>query len=154
MKKLYYFLLLLPFSLLMSCNDEKDFSPVDLTLTLDGVTLVNDNFYTIAGEDVTIENLAVKSVGDKSTAVANVTFYFNGVPLIGTPADPFMGTFSTENIPAGTYTLNVTGNLLQVDSSIKMFTMNYPITIVNSEEDLPAGAPEIGSYSQTYTITE
>ena len=154
MKKFYYLLLLLPFSLLMSCNDDKDFTPVDMTLTLDGVTLSNETFYTVAGEDVTIENLDVKTLGNKNSAVTNVTFYFNGVPLIGTPGNPFMGTFSTTGIPAGKYVINITGNLLQVDSSIKIFSVDYPINIVNSEEDLPAGAPEIGSYSQTITLTE
>ena len=153
MKKFYYLLLLLPFSLLMSCNDDKDFSPVDMTLTLDGVTTSGDVFYTVAGENVSIENLSVKAVGNKNTTITNVTFSFNGIPLIGVPGDPFMGTFSTENLPAGTYAINVTGNLLQVDSPIKVFAVNYPITIVKDEEDLPSGAPEIGSHSQTITIT-
>ena len=154
MKKFYYLLLLLPFSLLMSCNDDKDFVPVDMTLTLDGVTVLNDSFYTVSGENITIEDLVAKSLGDKNSGVANVTFYFNGVPLIGTPATPFLGTFSTEGFPAGTYSINVTGNLLQVDSPIKIFTANYPLIIVESAEDLPAGVPDLGTYSQTITITD
>ena len=154
MKKFFYLLLLLPFSMLMSCDDDKDFSPVDMTLTLDGVTYYNNSFYTISGDDVTIENLSAKALGDKNTEIANVTFYFDGIPLIGEPGNPFRGTFSTENIPAGNYTINVAGNLLQVDSSIKIFSVNYPLTIVASEDELPAGAPEIGSYSQTVTITK
>lgn len=154
MKKFYYLLLLLPFSLLMSCDDDKDFVPVDMTLTLDGVTVLNDSFYTVSGEDITIENLAVKTLGNKNSDVTNVTFSFNGIPLIGDPMNPFRGTFSTEGIPAGNYSLNVTGNLLQVDQSIKIFAVNYPITIVDSEENLPSGAPELGSYSQTITITD
>lgn len=154
MKKLYYLLLLFPLSLLMSCSDDKDFTPVDMTLTLDGVTLVNDNFYTVAGENVTIEDLTVKALGNKNTALTNVLYSFNGIPLIGVPGNPFMGTFSTENIPAGTYAINITGNLLQVDSSIKVFAVNYPITIVESAEDLPTDAPDLGSYSQTIRMTD
>lgn len=153
MKKLFYLFLLLPFSLLISCSDDKDFSPVDMTLTLDGVTQSGDTFYTISGESVSLENFVVKSIDGKTSTVTNLTFYFNGVPLIGTPGNPFMGTFTTEDIPAGNYAINVTGNLLQVDSSIKIFTVNYPLTIVKSSEDLPAGAPDLGSYSQTIRVS-
>lgn len=152
MKKLFYLFLLLPFSVLMSCNDDKDFVPVDMTLTLSGVTQANNNFYTVAGEDVTIENLSVKSEG-KNSAVSNVLFYLDNVPMVGLPGNPFSGTFSTENLPAGTYEINVTGNLLQEDSSIKVFAVSYPLVIVDNEESLPADAPEIGSYSQTIRIT-
>ena len=154
MKKLFYLLFLLPVALLMSCNDDKDFSPVDMTLSLTGVTEYNGTFYAIQGEDVTIDNLSVKAADGKNTDVANVTFYFDGIPLIGTPVNPFLGTFSTENIPAGTYSLSIDGNLLQVDSSIKVFAVNFPVTIVETAEDLPDGAPEIGTYSQTIRISE
>ncbi|MCH5235452.1 MAG: hypothetical protein J1E16_09160 [Muribaculaceae bacterium] len=154
MKKLYYLFLLLPFSLLFSCSDDKDFSPVDMTLTLDGVTLVNDNFYTISGENVSVENLEVKSIDGKNSAVTNVLFTLNGMPLNGVPGNPFVGTISTENLKAGTYSLEISGNLIQVDSSIKIFAVSYPLTIVESEENLPTGAPEIGSYSQTIRLTD
>ena len=154
MKKLYYLLLLLPFSLLLSCSDDKDFSPVDMTLTLDGVTLVNDNFYTIAGEKVSIENLSVKSIDGKNSAVTNVLFTLNGVPLNGVPGNPFVATIPTENLAAGTYSLEISGNLIQVDSSIKIFAVSYPLTIVENEESLPTDAPEIGSYSQTIRLTD
>lgn len=154
MKKLYYLLLLLPFSLLISCNDDKDFSPVDMTLTLDGVTLVNDNFYTVAGENVSVENLEVKSIDGKNTGVTHVLITINGVPMNGVPGNPFIGPVSTENLSAGTYTIEVSGNLIQVDSSVKIFAVTYPLTIVESQEDLPSGTPEIGTYSQTIRLTD
>ena len=152
MKKFYYLFLLLPFSLLMACSD--DFSPVDMTLTLDGVTTSNKAFYTVEGEEVTIENLDVKSVDGKPTSVSNVVFYFDGVPLMGTPGNPFEGSFSTEDIPAGEYTMNITGSLLQEDASLKTFAVNYPFIIVSSREDLPVGSPELGSYSLTVRMTD
>lgn len=150
MKKLFYLFLLLPFSLFVSCDDDKDFSPVDMTITLSGVTQSNDNFYTVAGNDVTIENLDVKAVDGTSTAVTNVMFYLDGAPIFVAPGEAI--GFSTENLPAGTYTIGVQGNLLQVDQSVKIFAVTYQVTIVDSQEELPTGAPEIGSYSQTITI--
>lgn len=149
MKKLFYLFLLLPFSLLFSCSDDKDFSPVDLTLTLSGVTMSNDNFYTVAGETVTIDGLDAKAIDGKNSGVSNLIFYWNGVPLLGQPGDPFNGEISTENLPAGTYTLGVTGYMLQEGASLMDFAASYTLTVVSSIDDLPAGAPEIGTYSTT-----
>ena len=151
MKKIYYLLFLLPLSFLMACSD--DFTPVDMTVTLNGVTTSGESFYTVEGEDVSVENLEVKSIDGKPTAYSNVLFYFNGVPLMGNPENPLSAGFSTEDIPAGTYTLSITGSLLQEDASLKAFAVNYPLVIVSSQDDLPAGAPEIGSYSQTIRIS-
>lgn len=152
MKKLFYLLLLLPLSFLMSCNSEDDLAQVDLTITLEGVTELNGNFYTISGNDITIKNLFVKSLNGKNAVITNVTYYFEGRPMIGVPGNPFLGTFSTEGLPSGTYTLGLTGLVLEVDKTVTTVSCSYPLTIVDSEEDLPEGAPEIGSYSQTITL--
>lgn len=149
MKKLSYLLLLLPLSFLFSCSNDKDFSPVDLTLTLSGVTMSNDNFYTVAGETVTIDNLEAKAIDGTNSGVSNLVFYLNGVPLVGQPGNPFNGEINTENLPAGTYTLGVTGYMLQEGASLMDFASSYSLTIVSSEDDLPADAPEIGTYSTT-----
>ena len=154
MKKLFYFCFLLPLAVLMSCNDDKDFSPVDMTLTLSGVTVSDGHFYTVGGEEVTIDKLEVKSVDGKNTALANVVFDLSGAPIYNYPESPNLGSIPTENLPIATYSLGITGNLLQVDQSIKIFAISYPLTIVGSVEDLPAGVPEIGTYSITYKITE
>ena len=150
MKKLFYLFLMMPMALLMSCKDDK-IADVDMTLTLDGVTFVDNNFYTVAGNEVTIESLEVDPVGGKSTSLANVQYFLSGAPIIGMPGEEGL-SFSTEDLEAGTYNINVTGNLLQVDSSIQIFAANYSLTIVESDDDLPAGAPEIGTYSQTLRV--
>ena len=153
MKKFYYLFLLLPFSLFVSC-DKDDVSPVDMTLTMQGVTQSNNTFYTVIGEEVNIEYFSVKSIDGKNSAVTNVVFSLNGIPIMGEPGSPYIASFSTENLKAGTYSINITGNLLQVDSSIQVFAINYPLTIVENSEDLPAGAPDLGSYSQTIRVSD
>ncbi|MCH5240165.1 MAG: hypothetical protein J1F38_08070 [Muribaculaceae bacterium] len=152
MKKLLYLFLVLPFSLLISCNDDKDFSPVDIMLTLSGVTESDGDFMTVAGEEVSIDGIGAKSIDGKNSALTNITFYLNGAPLIGTPGNPFQGTFSTEGFKAGTYYLSFTGNLLQEGAPIQIFTVDYPIIIFENQEDLPENAPEIGTYTHIITI--
>lgn len=153
MKKLFYSLFLLPLCLLMSCDDDKDFSPVDMTLTLSGVTQYQGAFYTVSGDDVTINSLTVKAQDGKESLAQNVIFYLNGAPLLGTPANPFLGTFSTAGLQPGIYSLDVAGDLLQVGSSLQIFAVSFPLVIVESQENLPSEAPEIGTYSQVITLS-
>ena len=153
MKKLFYSLLLLPLCMLMSCDDDKDFSPVDMTLTLSGVTSFQGAFYTVAGEEVSINSLTVKAENGKESLAQNVVFYLNGAPLLGTPSNPFLGTFSTDGLRPGTYSIGLTGDLLQVGSSLQIFTVSSPLVIVENIENLPPEAPEIGTYSLVTTLT-
>lgn len=153
MKKLLYLLFLLPFAIMTSC-DKDDVQPFDMTLTLSNVTQVNGVFYAVSGQDVTIESLQVKGTGGKTTTANDVRFFLNDMPLFFNPwniNEP--ASFSTEGLPAGTYTIGVTGNLLQVDASIQNFVTNYTLVIVENEESLPDGAPALGSYSQTINFT-
>lgn len=142
----------MPLALFTSC-DKDEVKPFDLTLTLSGVTQVDGNFYNVAGENVTIDNLEVTSLGTK-TAVSNVMFFVDGIPLLPSPwnmESPW--NFSTENFDPGRHTLSVSGYLLQVDQSLKEFAVSYPLTVVESQEDLPEGAPETGTYSATVHFT-
>lgn len=146
MKRLIY-LFVLPLAILFSCNDDKNFSPVDLTLTLSGVTEFDGKFYTTSGEDVTIKDLTVKAIDGKTTDVVNVIYYLDGMPLLGTPGFPFLGTIPTENLRPGGYSLGVAGNILQVDAPIQEFAVAYPLIIVEDADLLPQDAPELGIYS-------
>ena len=152
MKKLFYLLYLLPVLLMASCSNDDDLAEVDLTLTLSGVTQVKGNFYAVSGDDITIDGIGVKSLTNKNATITRVMYYFEGIPLIGNPADPFLGSFSTEGLKSGTYALSFTGWVVQEDKSITTVACNFPVTIVSSAEDLPEGAPEIGTYSSTVTV--
>lgn len=154
MKKLFYLLLLLPFSLLVSC-DKEELKPFDLTLTLGGVTQVDGTFYAVAGDNVTIEGLNVNPTGGKETAVANVMFYVDAVPLFPNPWDACNGiTFSTQNLRLGLNKVGITGNLLQVGQPLSEFASSFSLIVVENEDELPAGAPAIGSYSATISYTK
>lgn len=154
MKKLFYLLYLLPVAFFASCNDKDDLANVDLTLTLGGVTQTEENgvFYTVAGEEITIEKVGVKSLTSKDAALANVMYYFEGFPVMFDPETSVLG-IDTEDFEAGTYTLSLTGQILQVDKTLTNFASSYSIVVVESSEDLPEGAPEIGSYSITRTLS-
>ncbi|MCH5232894.1 MAG: hypothetical protein J1E78_04575 [Muribaculaceae bacterium] len=152
MKKLIYLLAFLPLAFMSACTSDDDLPKVDFKLTLSGVTFFNNDFYTVAGEDVTIEEFSAISLNGKNSGVQNVIVYFDGIPMIPDPEEPFVTTFSTEGITPGPHTLGFSGYVLQEGSPITTFVCEYQLELVASEEDLPEGAPEIGTYSKTLEL--
>lgn len=152
MKKLFYLLFLLPLAFFTSCDDDDDIAQVDFNITLSGVTQVNDNFYTIAGNTVTIDRAYVTSQTDKAATLTGVRYFLNGIPIPATISEDgsFSISFDTTDMSAGTYTLGITATVLQVDKSINTAAFTVPLTVVAADTDLPSGAPEIGTY--TYTL--
>lgn len=153
MKKLFYLLFLAPFCLMTSCKDDDDFAPFDLTLTVSGVTTSGNGFYTVPGEELTLENMKVVGIDGNTTGVSNVVYYLDGAPwpLVPGVENPF--TISTDQLPLGKHSIGITGNLLQENYSIKNFAANFSVTVVESTDELPLGAPAIGTYSQTISFS-
>lgn len=151
MKKLFY-LLFLPFTFLISCGNN-DLAEVDLTISLENVTVDSGKFYTVSGYEVSIESFYTQSLNGKNSTVANVRFYFEGVPLVGLPGVPDIGSFSTEYLDPGEYKLTAVGQVLQEDKSITDFYCVYPVVVVEDESDLPSDAPEIGTHSLSLRLT-
>lgn len=166
---------MLPLAFFASCNNDDDLPEVDLTLTLSGVTKVNDTFYAVQGDKVSdgtevatsedetgsdtgettvsddmivFDSFTATSLTGKNASVANVVYYLNTIPVAPAFDEPYF-RISTSNLEAGTYTINVTANVLQVDKSIANAAVNFPLVVVSSAEQLPDGAPAIGTQSIT-----
>jgi len=151
MKKLFYLLFLLPLAFLASCNDDDDLPQVDFSITISNVALNNNAFYSVKGDVVTIDNVSVKSLTDQNAYVTGVRYFLNGIPIFGTIESPFICELETKDLSTGTYTLNVTSTILQVDKSIANGIINYPLIIVDSADDLPTGTT-IGTQTLTTRI--
>ncbi len=155
MKKLFYLLFLLPLAFLASCNNDDDFPQVDLTLTLSNVYQDSSNgqFYYVETEESNpvIEGIKATSLIDgKQAAVSNVFFTLNTfVRLWGTEEDPMQPVIPSEYLQEGVNYINISATILQVDKSIANCYLDVPLNAVTSEDDLPAGVGELGTYSYT-----
>lgn len=151
MKKLFYLLFLLPLAFFASCSDDDEIAQVDFNVTLSGVTKVNNNFYTVVGDTVSVNRAYVTSKTDKAATLAGVRYYLNGLLIPATiQADgDFSVDFTTAGMQPGTYTFGVTASVLQVDKSINTAVFSLPLYVVENKESLPEGAPEIGTYTVT-----
>lgn len=144
---------MLPLAFFASCSDDDDIAQVDFNVTVSGVTKYNGNFYTVAGNEVSVDDVSVKSLTDQAATVTAVRYFLNGVPIIPEYEDgEFTINFTTENLKAGTYSLGITATVLQVDKSINTAALSLPLVIVAEESELPSEAPEIGTYTTTLVM--
>lgn len=147
MKKLLYLLLLPLMAFVASCSDDDDNLPqVDFSITMSNVVESNGAFYAVKGDVVSVDQVSVKSLTDKNAAVTGVRYFLDGIPVFGSVENPFSGQIPTEALSVGTYTLNVTCTVLQVDKTIANAVLNYPLIIVASADDLPDGTT-VGTYT-------
>lgn len=137
-KYLSLLLMLLPLAFLASCDSDDQFPQVELTATLSGVTQVDDVYYAVAGEPVTIDAVTCRPLIDNATALSGVDYYVNYRLLGYAPAAPFTATFTPEQ--AGGYLLQMYTTILQVDKSITSACITVKIVAVASAADIPTGA--------------
>lgn len=156
MKKLFYLLLVLPLGFLFSCSDDNDFPEVKVTTAFEGASYFDNTIYMVQGDTLFVENISATPLGSsKSATVANLAMFWdwsrvypNYYALIGIP-QPVPGIIAT--VP-GNHLLQLNYNILQVDKSISTFQSDYKVTVVESEDQLPAGCPEPGSFSVSYDV--
>ena len=154
MKKLFYLLFLLPLAFFASCSDDDDLAQVDFSVTLSGVSQVDSKFYTVVGDTVSVDGVSVKSLTDKAATVTGVRYHLDGYPIWASIEEAkFNFSFTTKDMKPGTHTFTVTSTVLQVDKSITSAVVNIPLVVVEDEEKLPEGAPEIGTFTTTVRLS-
>lgn len=151
-KKLIYILFAVPLMMLSACSDDDDMAQVDLTFQLSGVTLVDDTFYTISGETVSVDGVVAKSLTSDPATIQRVQYTLDGFRLPIELDNPFGTEFSTTDFGLGTHRLGMSGVVLQEDKTITEVAVQMPLKIVESIEDLPEGAPQIGTYTKTISM--
>lgn len=145
--------MLLPLAIFSACSDDDDLPNVDITTTFSNVTKVENKFYAVAGDEITIDAVKAVSLDNKQAAITNLRFAVDGYAFIFpeiTEADELNYSFSFDEDQVGNHVINVVGNVLQVDKSIATTAFNIPIVVVAAKENLPADAPELGTYSMTF----
>lgn len=153
MKKLLYFLLLIPLGFLASCSSDDDYPSVDVEVTFNNASVYKNVVYVMDGTDLAIEDIAVKSLNGNQATLANITYYWDGIFQPELTFGEYPLTIATATQPIGKHYLQFNCKLLEVDKSILNGTFRYPVVIIENEDELPAGAPqEFGTYTSVITI--
>lgn len=144
MRKLLYLLLVLPFALAFtSCHDDDDLPNVTVTMNF-GNAAVKDNVLYVAETDtLTLNSIETRAIdGTKSATLANVRYFWNGIPAPYLTWSNFPLEIPVADMPLvedGLNYLNLSATLLEIDKSIAYSTINVPIAVVPTVGDIPDG---------------
>lgn len=122
--------------------------PLDISLTMSGVTVADGKFYTAAFQKAKIENVDIKYINGEVPE-----YYPNFLLDLHNKIDTSK-YLATGTLPIEEHTISVGGKLIYVDSYSLALRVDFPFVIVESIEDLPEDAPELGTYSLSVVIND
>lgn len=127
-----------------SCDDDDDDLPdVSFGIAIEGGVFDEDgDIYVVQGDELTIAGIEVRNnVPGQGAALANVSYYLDGVYLGTTNLPPFICRDITgDNTPVGEYDLDITCNVLAVDKELAVAALDYDIEVVPDASYLPPTA--------------
>lgn len=150
MKKLLYFLLLLPLTFVAaSCDDDNDVPDVDITTNVsgDGVVVNNRTIYAVPGDTIFVD-FTMKNYTNKEGNLGVVNLYMDRIMFAQTvPGEKF--GISTEGMPVGRHLLQASMPVFVVDYPICWAYSDYIIQLVENRADIPT---DDGSGTTTATV--
>ncbi|MCM1152532.1 MAG: hypothetical protein NC328_02615 [Muribaculum sp.] len=129
---------------LSACSDDNDLPDVNITVQMQEVSEYNGIIYVVQGKEFQVNSITVTSLNGKNSALTTVEYYMDHYLTAVTNVSPYTCTFNTNSLPVGNHLLQMRSNVLQVDKSLATVWLNYYVTVVASEKDLPEGAPALG----------
>lgn len=155
MKRILYLLFVIPLlGLISSCSDDKDLPQVSLSLDYSGATEQDGTIYVVQGDTLDITALrAIPAEGTKAATITNVTYFWDGVPQGLFPVSPFAISIKTAGMEPGKHYLEINATILQVDKEIGFAVTQFPIMIVENEDEQPEGGDN-GTINPDTRITD
>ena len=157
MKKLFLLLAaLISLVSFSSCSSSADESPLttdcDITVTFDNVAVVNGVIYATQDYSLKVESISFRSASGSTKSISHVEYAIDSRVSSRAVFSPFNGRFDTRLLEAGTHTLGMFFNIIQLDNTVLPDNVQYVFTVVPTRADLPAGA-ELGTYTQKFRVT-
>lgn len=152
MKKLHYLLLMLPvLELTASCTGEEIDDAERIEITVSNVSCIDNVVYVVAGETITLENVASHSTAD---FVSDVKYLVDGCSIFssfhGSPfaraGFPFRCDIDTDDMEFGAHSFNVITTLAKADNTSRKGVGGFRFMVVDHERHFPEGAPPVGTY--------
>lgn len=140
MKKLFYYLLILPLAIsLASCSDDDDdIPPVDITVNIEGATRVDNTLYVVQGQNLDIVSIDMVDNTSKGAVIGSATYYWDYYRVGGTIVKPYGMDFSTQGMQLGLHLLQIKVSIYAVDYSPCMGYISYNVRVVGSESEIPS----------------
>ncbi|MCM1517915.1 MAG: hypothetical protein NC117_04665 [Pseudoflavonifractor sp.] len=143
MKKLVLLLLVLPF-ILTACDDDDKIPDVNFDVTMSGGVSIDGTVYVVQGDILSVDGITVIA-GDnvtKGVSLGGATYYWDYEFAGATVQAPFGCSFDTESARIGNHLLQIECPVLAVGFAPATALVSYFVTVVESEDDIPAGAED------------
>lgn len=152
MKKLYYFLFMLPLLAIMAAcsDDDKDLPKVDISIQYSGAVEQEDGAIAVAqGQTFTIDAITVTPApGTKKAILGNTTYSMDGVPFYTIGVAPFGCEIGTSDLAVGDHSLSFVSQVFQEDREPGFAVYSMTVRITEPTEDPGEGGgtviPEVG----------
>ena len=147
MKKLIYFLLVLPL-MLVSCKDDNDMPNVDFKVDISGGKYVKGKIYVVKGDTLTIESVEIVS-HDRNAAMGAVSYFWDGQFLFKNPVPPYKINIATDKMALSEHLLQFNCPVYVEDYPILTAFFDYNVKLVELPDSIPnqPTQPIVSGYS-------
>lgn len=136
MKRVIYFLLILPL-IIVSCNDDDEMPDVKFNVEISGGQNINGVIYVVKGDTLTIEKVEIASHNSKGAAMGEVSYFWDGQFLLRNPFPPYKINIATDKMILNNHILEFNCPLYVVDSPILTAYFRYPVKLVENVDSIP-----------------
>lgn len=146
MKKLYYLILaMLPLVFFTACHDDDDNLPdVDINVYMSGALQADGNLYVVQGDTLSVDSITVTPLnGTKAATLGNPTIFWDTFRVGTVVSENFSFKFNTADMPVGNHFLGIRMGVYQVDKTLAFAVLGYKVVLVESADQIPAGATPV-----------
>lgn len=157
MKKLLYLFLVLTLGILTSCSnsdiiDDEPAQTLEFTVTFQNVAINGENIYVVKDTKLYISSASLSATCRSASPVYKVEYFMDSHLRISNVFAPFNAAFDTSSMTSGNHELNMNYELLNQDNTVSKASRKFNVTVVDSADELPAGAV-LGEATRTFTVT-
>ena len=147
MKRLLYFIVLLPF-IFVSCKNDDEIPNVDFKVEISGGKYVNDKIYVVKGDTLTLEKVEIVS-HDKNATIGEVSYFWDGQFIFTNPFPPYKISISTNKMALDVHRLHFNCPVYAEDYPILTAYFDYKVELVEIQDSIPnqPSQPIINGYS-------
>lgn len=139
MKKLFTLLMVIPlFVGMASCDSDDDFPPVDITVSIEGATRVDNSLYVVQGDTLDVAAINMVDNTSKGAVIGSATYFWDYYRVGGTIVKPYGMSFDTSGVALGRHLLQVQISIYAVDYAPCIGYVSYNVIVVPSASDIPS----------------
>lgn len=133
-------------SFVSSCSDDESMPDVTVKFKLIDCYRVGDLIYVVQGEDFGVESVRLVNNGNDRAVIGYVGYFWDNLRIGTASESPYTFVIDTDFVKPGQHLFQAQAEVYAVDYSPCMAYTNWYVNVVESADQIPAGAiqnPEV-----------